>query len=369
MSGSPSASSPILSRLKGSLAGLRPYRTPATPPPIKLDANESPFRLPPAARKALAEHLSGLDFQRYPDGRAGELRRVLCARLDCTADELMLGVGSDEVIAIVLGAFATPGAKVLYPTPTFVMYGHTARAQGYTPVEVPLAEGFHLDLPAMHAALEEHRPALAFYATPNNPTGNSFAEHALRELIEAHPTTLHVIDEAYGAFHRTSPEAAPRWRHAWTQEYDNTLALGTLSKIGLAGLRVGWCRGNEGLIYELEKVRQPFNLSHLTIASAAFVLEHYEALLEAQLQEVCEQRQVLRQHLEDRGYAPLPSDSNFLLVPIDDAATVRDALREKGVAIRAFSEQRLAHYARVSVGSAEECEAFLKALDDITRPG
>jgi histidinol-phosphate aminotransferase len=176
-----------LGRLKPVLSELKAYTVPAEPPPVKLDANESPWPLPEAARRSVADAVAALPFHRYPDGRATKLRAALSSWLDAKPDELVLGAGSDEVIAMLMQAFAAPVGDrppaMLFPGPSFVMYRITGLSHGFRPVEVDLKADFTLDRDAMMAAFAEHDPALAFYATPNNPTGNGYDETVLRELI------------------------------------------------------------------------------------------------------------------------------------------------------------------------------------------
>lgn len=359
----------LLSRVRPSLAGIVPYTVPPEPPPVKLDANESPWPLPPEARALVAERLAAIDFHRYPDGRASALRTALAAYLDAREDELVIGVGSDEAIAILLGAFARTDEAgqepaVLFPGPSFVMYGVTAKTHGLRPVEVPLKPDWSLDEAALHDAFLKEEPALAFWASPNNPTGNVFDPKVLRRLIEAHPRTLHVVDEAYGPFHRDTPEARASTHAAWLAELPQVALLGTLSKIGFAGARLGWARLHPTLAYELEKVRQPFNLNALGQELARLALTELRPTLEAQLQAIVRERAVLEAGLDACGVERFPSQANFILFRTPhDASALRAALLERGVAVRVFAKDpRLAGCVRVTVGTPDENAAFLAAL-------
>ena len=360
-----SADGPPLHRLRPALASLRAYTVPATPPPVKLDANESPWPLPDEVRLSIAEAVAALPFHRYPDGRATALRSALAAHLGATGDELILGAGSDEVIAILLQAFMTPrngeAPVVLFPGPSFVMYRVSAMTHGFEPVEVPLGADWALDGPAMREAFEKHAPPLAFYATPNNPTGNPYDEATLRELVEAFPHTLHVIDEAYGPFHRDPPEGPAHTLAPWLTEHPNVAVMGTLSKVGLAALRLGWLRAHPALIHEVEKARQPFNLSATAQAATQVVLERHASVLEATIAAIVGERTAVARGLRERGLQPSPSQANFVLARIDAAR--KEPLLREGVALRFFGEPRLQGWARVTIGTPEETQALFRALD------
>lgn len=355
-----------LDRLKPVLAELEAYTVPAAPPPVKLDANESPWPLPDDARRAIGDAVAALPFHRYPDGRATALRAALARWLGAPPVELVIGAGSDEVIAMLMQAFATPSEgrapTVLWPGPSFVMYRITGLTHGFVPVEVDLKPDFTLDPAAMKAALAEHRPSLAFYATPNNPTGNPFDEAVLRELIEAHPATLHILDEAYGPFHR-EPGAPAHTLAPWLAEYPNVGVLGTVSKVGLAALRVGWVRLRAELATEIEKVRQPFNLSATAQAAATVLLADHPEVISNAAQSIVRERTRLHAALAERGLDPRPSQANFILARVP--ASAKTPLLTRGVALRFFTDPRLDGWARITVGTPDETDALLRALDSL----
>jgi len=353
---------PPLSIAGEALASLRPYRAHPDPAPVKLDANESPWALPDAARRRIAEVLAAAPLHRYPDGRAEALRAALSDRLGARPDELVLGVGSDEVIGILLSAFDRPrgGADkptLAFPTPTFVMYSITSRVLGFEPVEVPLAEDFALDADAMCEAIDAHRPNLVFLASPNNPTGNAFDEAAMRRVIEAAPNALVVIDEAYAPF-------VGRSANAWVGRYANVGVMGTLSKIGLAGLRVGWIRMHPRLADEAEKARAPYNLSVPAQLAATLALTELGDVLDDGVRQIVRARESLGAAMaEIDGLRVLPSDANFFLVQVEDAASTHAALLERGVQVRHFAKQpRLANFLRITVGTPAENATLLETL-------
>ncbi len=343
---------------------MKAYTVPPEPPRVKLDANESPWPLPAEATRAIADAVAALPYNRYPDGRARGLRAALARRLDADPEALVLGAGSDEIITILMNALSHPAdgraAAVLFPGPSFVMYGITAKNHGLRPIDVDLRDDFSLDVDAMRAAFARERPSLAFYATPNNPTGNAFDEDALRTLISENPDTVHVIDEAYGTFHRDAPRVAPRTLRSWTSEFPQVAVMGTLSKVGLAALRVGWLQAHPVLTGELEKVRQPFNLNAPAQEAARLLLEDFSEVLEERTAQIVAERERLAGALTAAGFECMPSQANFVLSRIPRAR--RETLLERGVAIRFFADPRLEGYARVTVGTPEETDALLAAL-------
>ena len=343
-------------------AELTAYTTRPEPAPVRLDANESPWPLSREARRAFLDVMAGAALNRYPDLFATRLRSALARRLGAQRSEVVCGVGSDEVIGLLMGVLdrprlGAPQAVVLYPSPGFTMYGLTARVRGLAPVEVPLADDFTLDVRAMCRAIEEHRPNLIFIASPNNPTGNAFSDDDLRAVVLAAPDALVVLDEAYAPF-------AGRSLSAWVDEHPNVAVLGTLSKVGLAGLRVGWVRVRPSLASELEKARPPYNMATPSQEAAAVLLDDHADALDEAVRAIVEERERLASALSQRGLRVYPSDANFLLIEVGDAAAVHSRLLEAGVQVRRFARiERLSRHLRVTVGTSEDTAAFLSALD------
>ena len=357
----------LKSLFRPELEELTAYRVPPAPPPVKLDANESPWPLPPEARARVAAVMHTTDVNRYPDGRATELRKALAWGLGGSPDEYVLGSGSDELIALMATAMCRPREGtdrpiVVFPEPTFVMYRITSRAHGWEPVSVPLDDRWDLDADAMSSAIEAHRPNLVYYATPNNPTGNCFSRERLEALVRAYPDTLHVIDEAYGAYSGQSFATL-------CEELSQCALLGTLSKVGFAGARVGWVRLNEALSAELEKVRQPFNLNTASQVTARLALTDLAPLLEEHITSVVAERERLATELErHESLRCYPSDANFLLVEFGgEVPELCAALLDQGVAVRQFhnGDPRLRSCIRITIGTPEENQRLLEALGDI----
>ena len=231
-------------------------------------------------------------------------------------------------------------------------------------VEVPLSEGFALDLPAMRAAIRARRPNLIFLASPNNPTGNAFSDEDLGAVVDAAPDALVVIDEAYAPF-------AGRSLGGWVRRHDNVAVLGTLSKIGLAGLRLGWLRARPEIVQEVEKARPPYNLATPTQVAAELLLREHGPALDAQVARIVDERARLVAALgERRGLRAFPTAANFVLVEVEEAGAVHAALLERGVQVRRFATlPRLARHLRITVGTPEEDDALLAALDALGIPG
>jgi histidinol-phosphate aminotransferase len=349
------------------LAGLKAYSTVHTYPQsaTRLDANEMGFELPFEVRSEIANEIATLAWNRYPDTRAHALREAIGAFIKAPPSSLVLGSGSDELIAMLSTAFTRPRsassrAVVLYPEPTFVMYGITGKAHHLETVGVPLDASWQLDIDAIMRAVTTRQPNLIYFASPNNPTGNLFDEHVLEQVIEHAKDSLVVIDEAYVAF-------AERSLGEWVDRYPNVVVLGTLSKIGLAALRVGWARLSPALLSELEKVRQPYNLNAVSQYIATRVLTKYQGLLERCVQNTKSEREVLAKKLSlQTTWKVFPSDANFLLTRVPDAEKICLTLRSHNIWVRKFeSHPRLSDCLRITVGTRDENETLMAALKSL----
>lgn len=322
---------------------------------VKLDAMENPWGMPPALRQAWLEALRNAELNRYPDAFAAELKDRLRTVLSLPAGaSILLGNGSDEIIQMVQMAV---GGPVLAPVPTFVMYEMAARFLDLEFGGVPLTADFSLDADAMTAALHRRRPAVVFIAFPNNPTGNLFDEQEVRSVVEAAPGLV-LIDEAYHAF-------AGRSLMDWVNEYPNVVVMRTLSKLGLAGLRLGFAAGDPAWLDEFEKVRMPYNINVLTQLSTVFALDHLEVFLE-QAGRIKEERRRVFRALAEVGWECFPSDTNFILFRCGGrrADDVYRSLLNRGVLIKNLdgSHPALAGCMRVSIGTPEQNDRFLSAV-------
>lgn len=323
---------------------------------VKLDAMENPYPLPERLRTELAEVLAKVPLNRYPDPRPRELIELLKRRMGVPAGmELLLGNGSDDLIQVLALAFARPGAVLLYPAPTFVMYAMNATFSGMRAVAVPLREDFTLDADRFIERMREERPALVFLAYPNNPTGVLYPEADVLRIVEAAPGAV-VLDEAYHVF-----AGATFMGHL--ARFPNLLVLRTVSKLGLAGIRLGYLAGRPQWIEQLNKVRQVYNVNVLTQAAAVFMLEHLE-VLEAQAAELRAERGRLGTALAALpGLRVFPSHANFFLCRVADANRAYEALKRQGVLVRNL-HPGVPQCLRVTVGTPEENRILLAALKE-----
>jgi len=324
---------------------------------IKLDAMENPHGLPPELAEALAERLKTAALNRYPDPAATALTQALRGAFSLPQDAaVMLGNGSDEIIQIIALAVAKPGAVLLSVEPAFVMFRMIAELTGLKYVGVPLNADFSLDEGAVLAAIQEHQPAVTFLACPNNPTGNLFDLDAVERIVRA-SAGLVVIDEAYSAF--SSASFLSR-----LAKHPNAVLMRTLSKLGLAGLRLGYLTGPAEWLDEFQKVRLPYNINVLTQAAAEFALEHID-VFNAQARDIVQQRERLHAAMAAMsGVTVYPSEANFLLFRVADAERIFAGLKSRKLLIKNVSRAHplLANCLRVSVGTTDENTAFLAAL-------
>jgi histidinol-phosphate aminotransferase len=346
--------------IRPEIQALRAYHVPPAAGLIKLDAMENPYHWPRPVVDAWLETLRGVSLNRYPDPSAGALKQELRSFFGVPREmELLLGNGSDELIQIIALALAAPGRVALAPQPAFSMYRMISIFAGLEFIGVPLRAGdLGLDRDAMLEAVARHRPALVLLDYPNNPTGGLFEQETVRAVIEAAPGLV-VVDEAYQAFSETT-------LMAWLHDYPNLLVLRTLSKLGLAGLRLGALAGRPAWIEELDKIRLPYNINVLTQASAAFALRH-RAMLEEQAGRIRADRETLAASLRScRGLTVYPSRANFILfrAPAGRGGAIFAGLRERGVLIKNLdgADAALRDCLRVTVGTPDENQAFMAAL-------
>lgn len=324
---------------------------------IKLDAMENPYRWPEPIIQDWLDTIKNVEFNRYPDPEARKLRATL-KKLDCISSgfDILLGNGSDEIIQLLLMALP-PNARVLSPSPGFVMYRQLSQCLGLDYIDVPLQSGdFGLDLAAILSAIERHRPAVIFLAFPNNPTGNLFDENAIRAIIKAAPGLV-IVDEAYAPFTNASFIGA-------LSEYNNLLVMRTLSKLGLAGLRLGYLVGATQVIGELNKIRLPYNINTLTQITAEFALNNSELFAQQTARIRSERNRVFDSLNSLEIIEAFPSEANFILFRTAKATTVFEALKNKGILIKNLSPQGglLDDCLRVTIGTPDENDAFLQAL-------
>jgi len=348
-----------LSWVRPEIQALTAYHVPDPGNMIKLDAMENPYRWPEPLIDEWLDVLRRVELNRYPDPSARSLTERLKQVMQVPAGmQLVLGNGSDELIQMLALAVAERGRVIMAPDPTFVMYRMIAEFAGLQYASLPLANDFSLDVETMLAAIEAQQPAIIFLAYPNNPTGTLFESDAVEAVIRAAPGLV-VVDEAYAPF--TDATFMSR-----LGEFSNLLVLRTVSKMGLAGLRLGLLAGPSEWLGEIDKVRLPYNINVLTQASALFALQHQD-MLDKQTAQIRLDRAELYAALETLdGIEPYPSEANFILfkTPAGQADALFEALKADGVLIKNLNPAggRLKDCLRVTVGTPDENGAFLAAL-------
>jgi histidinol-phosphate aminotransferase len=326
-------------------------------PWIKLDAMENPYPLPERVKTRLSEALGRVAINRYPDAGGEDAKRALRSALGIPEDAgLLLGNGSDELIQVIVSAVAKPGAVVLAPDPSFVMYRMDAVYASTRFVGVPLRPDFGLDREAVLAAIERESPAVIFIACPNNPTGNLFADADVEAILGA-ARGLVVIDEAYYAFADASVLSR-------VHEFPNLLVLRTLSKVGMAGIRLGYAVAAPAWIAELNKLRQPYNVNALTQAAVGALL--FDAgWIAVQAAAIRAERTRLESALAQLpGVGVYPTQTNFVLVRVIDADRIFDGLKARRILIKNLHgwHPLLDNCLRITVGTPEENDLLLSAL-------
>ena len=336
---------------------------------VKLDAMENPFRLPPELQRELGEHLGRVAINRYPVQSTADVVAALSKFVALPAGcKLILGNGSDELIDMLSVACDVPPSEasdgavptLLAPLPGFVMYQMSAQLRGLSFVGVPLTPDFELDEVAMLAAIEEHRPALTYIAYPNNPTANLFDEGIVERIVAAvgRQQGLVVFDEAYQPF--SSRSWLPR-----LAAHDYVLVMRTLSKFGLAGVRLGYLCGHAALIDEIDKVRPPYNISVLNAEATLFALEHADEYARQAALLRAERARLQAAFARLPGVRAFPSEANMILLRVPDAARAFEGMKSRGVLIKHIAglHPLLANCLRLTVGSPEENDAMVRALE------
>ena len=354
-----------LQRIRPDVRAMHAYTVQPATGLLKMDAMENPFSLPPDLQAQLGQRLGALALNRYPGAGTVQLQDALARHIDMPAGcAMVLGNGSDELISLLALACAQPGAKVLAPIPGFVMYAMSAQLQGLGFVGVPLRPDFALDEAAMLAAIAEHRPAITYIAYPNNPTATLWDEAVVQRIVDAVGAQGGIVamDEAY------QPFASRTWLdriRAESQRNSHVLLMRTLSKFGLAGVRLGYLVGPAALVGEIDKVRPPYNISVLNAEAALFALEHADVFA-SQAAELRAQRDLLVSALRAMPGIEKCWDSqaNMVLVRVPDAAKAHAGMVARKVLVKNVSTMHplLAQCLRLTVGSADDNARMLAAL-------
>ena len=358
---------PFSEILSPALAELSSYTPVAGNYAVRLDANEAPELLTDAAKRRMAEVCAEAHWERYPDATSSKLRQALAAYSGVSAEEVLVGDGSDEIITLLLTAFSqardrSGSALILTTTPSFVMYRMSARVRGQRVLEVPLDADWDLPLESLRRGIEHAPPNLIFIATPNNPTGNLANRQRLEGLIEAAPSSIVVIDEAYIPY--SDGDQLDLYRR-----YPNVVVMRTLSKVGFAALRVGWLIARPALLAEIDKVRLPYNMNTPAQLLGALAVTELAPEIQSIVGYVVGERARVSAALGALpGIRVTPSQANFLWLQSERAAAdLFQGLQAHGILVRSFHQRggRLANQLRVTIGTREENDRFLAAMREL----
>ncbi|MEK6545224.1 MAG: aminotransferase class I/II-fold pyridoxal phosphate-dependent enzyme [Nitrospinota bacterium] len=369
---------------------FKPYQVENIPCRIKLDAMENPYPLPESLMKKIVEGIEKIKINRYPDSSASKFKGIVSSQVGVLADNIIVGNGSDELIQLILTAFGECGDRVLFPVPTFSMYGIIARSLSLVPEGVPLIPPFlkspsfpplkkgdagglkggwgdwELPLDKFLTEIERIKPKVIFISYPNNPTGNCFSKEGILKILEMSECIV-VIDEAYYDFSRKTflpPPKSPTIKEGGWEGRKNLIILRTLSKIGMAGLRVGYLMADREICRELNKVRLPYNSNAVSQEIAGIILENrFE--IQRQIDTIVSERKRLITCLKQiPDVIPFPSETNFILFKTaKDSKEVFDKLLSNGILVRNFGDDiYLKDFLRVTVGTREENDEFMRVI-------
>lgn len=334
--------------VRPNIRNLRAYSAKEIPCKVKLDANESPYALD---SEKVIKAAGTLKTNRYPDPEAKELREVVARRFGVRPENILQGNGSDELISYLITTF---GGPVLFPVPTFSMYGIISRALGEKALPVALDREFDIDIQKTLKTMKRERPKLVFLSSPNNPTGNCFSSEKILRIIDSSKGIV-VVDEAY------QPFSSKKGFLPLMKDYRNLVVMRTLSKIGLAALRLGFLIADPEIIGEVNKVRLPFNVNSLSQQIAIVALRNAKGL-DSTIRRIASERERLLKEMEKiRGVTPFPSEANFILFRVKEPDGLYHALLKRGVLVRNLNDS-VRGCLRVTVGTPGENTAFLRAL-------
>lgn len=348
--------------VRDDIRAMSAYHVPSAAGMVKLDAMENPYSLPAALCREIAEVTEKAQINRYPDPLAPALKNRL-REVMAISDEfdILLGNGSDEIIQIIIQSCARPEACIMAPGPTFAMYRQYTLVAGLKYVSVPLRADFSMDSDAFCRAMETNRPAVVFLSYPNNPTGNLFDQDDLKRIIASAPGLV-VMDEAYQPFANHS-------FLGMLGDFPNLVLLRTVSKLGMAGLRLGYVVGSPEWLDEFDKVRSPYNVNVLTQLVAERVLAHHD-VLDEQACAIRTERARLESALASMpGTTPFPSQANFVLARVPDASQVCEELRRRRILVKSMHGMHplLEGCVRFTIGTAEENALLISELDTVLK--
>lgn len=351
----------LIQLVKEKVQSLKAYHVENVDCEIKLHANENSFPLPPEILKQFEEVFKSTELNRYPDPDCGSLKQTLAKRLDVEPENLAIGNGSDELIQILLQVFCDPGETVGFPDPTFAMYSIIAQGMGLKSQTHPLDDQWDFKAEPFLETMEASQARIAFLSYPNNPTGNCFSAPEVLKVIENFSGIV-VLDEAYHDF-------AGKSFLSELPKHNNLILLRSLSKIGLAALRVGYAVADPVIINQIDKVRLPYNSNALSQKLTERLLNHF-APVQKQLDALIKERDgMIRELSKFKSLTVFPSDANFVLFRVEqDANALFKQLMESGILVRNLSgHPRLKNCLRVTIGTPDENKTFLEKTAHIIK--
>ncbi len=348
-----------LDRVNKKVLEVSSYSVPKTDCSIRLDGNESPFETVPEILSKISDKIAAINLNRYPDPECSELIKIISERLNFPPNGILIGNGSDELIQMLIETVTGKSGIVMVPSPTFSMYRLTSLILDNKVIETELDENFELDTEDIIRKIEEYDPDLLFFASPNNPTGNAFSTDKIMRVVEATSAVV-VVDEAY--FDYYGETVIPL-----INKYKNLVVLRTLSKIGFAAIRLGILFGNEEIVGQVNKTRLPYNINTISQRIAEIVINNEELLKENYKKIVDERERIFKELDKIENIKVYPSDANFFLIKVPDADYCFNEMAEKDILIRNLSKPgRLSGCIRVTIGTAEENNAFLDELSAVS---
>lgn len=341
---------------RNEILSLKPYKAQPRDYPVVLDANESPYPLPANIKNAIEKNIDSIAFNRYPDPEGKRLKSLLSKFHNVDVENIVLGNGSDELILYLICAFSQRGYKVLYPVPTFSMYGIISQSLGQKKIEIPLNEKFDIDDERIIETAKKQKVSLIFFSYPNNPTGNCFSKKKIINILDNYDG-ITVIDEAYGDFSGKSfLNLVPK--------YKNLIISKTFSKIGLSSLRLGYLIANRDIAEIVEKVRLPFNVNSFSQGCGEIFLQKRKTVNKL-IKKIINGRKFLYEELKKiKSLKVFPSEANFILFKAkDNSDAIHNELKKRGISIRNLNNPGLLQDClRVTVGTEKENRLFVKEL-------
>ncbi len=344
----------LMELVRDKIKGLKAYRVENLDDGIKLHANENPYPPSPELLNKIFQRLDELQLNRYPDPDCKDLKKAIANRTGVAMEQIIIGNGSDELIQYLMQVLCGEGETIAFPDPTFAMYGITAQCLGLNPVSFPLNDSWDFTASSALKVLAEQKARIVFISYPNNPTGNCFSAQEIQQVIEQFKGIV-VLDEAYHDF-------AGKTFLKQMEKHNNLVILRSLSKIGLAGLRVGYGIFPTLLAQQVNKVRLPYNSNSLSQWVAKELLNDFSPV-QNQIHSILEERDRLMDELSKLpAITAYPSNSNFILFQVSKDG-VFDQLKENGILVRNLSSHpRLKNCLRVTIGTKQENDQFLIQL-------